>query len=105
MQITEIQKKATNQTGGEAEGTNTEEQKIALKEPEQFEVVFVKRKDLARQVKVKTGIQDNTNIEIIEGLNGDDEVIVAPYGLISKTLKDSTTIEVVKIDDLYKVKK
>jgi HlyD family secretion protein len=56
-------------------------------------------------VKVKTGIQDNTNIEIIEGLSVGDEIVVAPYGLISKTLKDSTAIEVVKIDDLYKVKK
>jgi HlyD family secretion protein len=68
-------------------------------------VVFVNRKGLARQVKVKTGIQDNTYIQIIDGLNEDDEIIVAPYGLISKTLKDSTVIETVKIDDLYKVKK
>jgi HlyD family secretion protein len=79
--------------------------KVATKDSEQFEVVFVNRKGLARQVKVKTGIQDNTNIEILEGLSPDDEIIVAPYGLISKTLKDSTTIEIVKIDDLYKVKK
>ena len=96
-------KKATNQP--EIEGANPKVEKGTLKEPEQFEVVFVKRKDLARQVKVKTGIQDNTNIEIIEGLGTDDEVVIAPYGLISKTLKDSTVIEVVKIADLYKVKK
>jgi len=98
-------KKVNNEPVADVEGTNKSEDKVALKEPEQFEVVFVKRKDLARQVKVKTGIQDNTNIEIIQGLNPDDEIVVAPYGLISKTLKDSTTIEVVKIDDLYKVKK
>jgi len=96
-------KKATNQQ--EVEGSKTKEEKISLKEPEQFEVVFVNRKGLARQVKVKTGIQDNANIQIVQGLNSDDEVIIAPYGLISKTLKDSTAIEVVKIDDLYKVKK
>ncbi len=98
-------KKATNQLEPEANGNAKGEEKVALKEPEQFEVVFVKRKDLARQVKVKTGIQDNTNIEIVEGLNSDDEILIAPYGLISKTLKDSTAIEVVKIDELYKVKK
>ena len=89
----------------EVEGANTKDEKVTLKDPEQFEVVFVNRKGLARQIKVKTGIQDNTNIQILEGLNADDEIIVAPYGLISKTLKDSTSIEVVKIDDLYKVKK
>ena len=98
-------KKVNNEPAADVEGANKSEDKVASKEPEQFEVVFVKRKDLARQVKVKTGIQDNTNIEIIQGLKPDDEIVVAPYGLISKTLKDSTTIEVVKIDDLYKVKK
>ncbi len=98
-----IAKQANNQP--EVEGANNKEEKVTLKDPEQFEVVFVNRKGLARQVKVKTGIQDNSNIQILEGLNADDEIIVAPYGLISKTLKDSTSIEVVKIDDLYKVKK
>jgi len=98
-------KKVNNEPVTDVEGANKSEDKVALKEPEQFEVVFVKRNNLARQIKVKTGIQDNTNIEIIQGLNTDDEIVVAPYGLISKTLKDSTSIEVVKIDELYKVKK
>jgi HlyD family secretion protein len=98
-------KKSMTQPVAEAEGKATNEETISSKDPEQFEVVFVNRNGLARQVKVKTGIQDNTNIQIIEGLNPDDEIIVAPYGLISKTLKDSTLIEIVKLDDLYKVKK
>ena len=89
----------------EDEAAKSKDEKVTPKDPEQFEVVFVNRKGFARQVKVKTGIQDNTNIEIIEGLTPEDEIIVAPYGLISKTLKDSALIEVVKIDDLYKVKK
>jgi len=89
----------------ESDAAKAKDEKVMPKDPEQFEVVFVNRKGFARQVKVKTGIQDNTNIEIIEGLDPEDEIIVAPYGLISKTLKDSTLIEVVKIDDLYKVKK
>lgn len=93
-------KKANTQSEADASST-----KVVLKEPEQLEVVFVKRKDLARQVKVKTGIQDNTAIEVIEGLTLEDEIITAPYGLISKLLKDSTTIEVVKLDELYKSKK
>ena len=98
-------KGAIQKPEAETDAAAEKDEKTTIKEPEQFEVVFVNRKGLARQVKVKTGIQDNTNIQILEGLNPDDEVIVAPYGLISKTLKDSTLIEVVKIDDLYKVKK
>ena len=74
-------------------------------EAKQHEVVFVYNKGLVREKKVKTGIQDNVNIEIESGLEGGEEVVVAPYGLISRTLKDSMTVEVVPIDDLYKTKK
>ncbi len=85
--------------------TDTNAKEIAPKEPEQHEVVFVIKNNLAWKKRVKTGIQDNTRIEILEGLSVGDEVIVAPYGLISKTLKDSTAIQIVKIEDLYQVKK
>lgn len=78
---------------------------VAPKEPEQHEVVFLVRNKLAWKAKVKVGIQDNTRIEILDGITSGDEVIVAPYGLISKTLKDSTAVEVVKIEELYQVKK
>jgi HlyD family secretion protein len=76
-----------------------------VKEPEQLEVVFVNQNGLARQRKVKTGIQDNTDIEITSGLEPGEEIITAPYGIVSRTLKDSTRIEIVKIEELYKVKK
>lgn len=91
----------------EAEGPSTENQSDKMAQssaPEQFEIVFRMENGLARQVKVKTGIQDNTHIEILEGVSLDDEIITAPYGLVSKTLKDSTAVEVVKVEDLYKTK-
>ncbi len=83
----------------------TNSQEVAPKETEQHEVVFLVRNKLAWKAKVKTGIQDNTRIEILDGIKAGDEVIVAPYGLISKTLKDSTAVQVVKIEELYQVKK
>lgn len=90
----------------EKEGVNdTNAKEIAPKELEQNEVVFLVRNKRAWKTKIKTGIQDNTRIEIRQGLKAGDEVVIAPYGLISKTLKDSTAIEVVKIEDLYQVKK
>ena len=90
----------------EKEGTSDTNAKEAVpKEPEQHEVVFVLKNKLVWKKRVKTGIQDNTRIEISSGLSPGDEVIVAPYGLISKTLKDSTSVQVVKIEDLYQVKK
>ena len=42
---------------------------------------------------MKTGIQDDTNIEIIEGLTKDDKIITGPYNMVSKTLKAGDLIE------------
>lgn len=57
---------------------------------------------LARDVK--TGIQDNSYIEIISGIKEGDEVITAPFSAISKKLSDSTLIQIVKKEELFKVK-
>jgi len=86
-----------------ASDTNSKE--AAPKEPEQHEVVFIVKNNLAWKKRVKIGIQDNTRIEILEGIAVGDEIVVAPYGLIAKTLKDSTSVKVVKIEDLYQTKK
>jgi HlyD family secretion protein len=53
---------------------------------------------------VKTGIQDNNYIEITEGVEDSARVISAPFSAISKKLSDSTLIEIVKKEDLYKEK-
>lgn len=53
---------------------------------------------------VKTGIQDNNYIEIMSGIAENDKVISAPYSAISKKLSDSTFVEIVKKEDLFKVK-
>jgi len=61
---------------------------------EKFECVFVKNNDEAKLQVVKTGIQDDTNIEIVSGLAEGDEIITGPYSLVSKTLKSGDKIEV-----------
>lgn len=67
------------------------------------EIVFITKGDTARIVEVRTGIQDNQYIEIIEGLKGDEEVITAPYSAISRKLKDKSLIRKVKNkDELFK---
>ena len=70
------------------------------------EVVFVLQPDgKVKKVVVKTGIQDINNIEVTQGLKVGDEIIVAPYNVISKTLKDGTKVKVVPKDKLFEVKK
>lgn len=67
------------------------------------EVVFVydKKKKTVRRVKVKTGIQDNSYVQILRGLKKSDQVVVAPFSAISRTLKDGSSVEVVDEDKLF----
>jgi HlyD family secretion protein len=53
---------------------------------------------------VKTGIQDNSYIEVLSGVKEGDEVISAPFSAISKKLSDSTLVQIVKKEELYKIK-
>ena len=64
-------------------------------------VVFVALEGKAKMRKVKTGIQDNTYIEITEGLKPEEEIIIAPYSAVSRDLTDETSIEIVPADRLF----
>lgn len=70
----------------ELEKEEAKEKGKAPKKDEKFECVFVKIGDKAKLKVVKTGIQDDTNIEIISGLKKGDEIIVGPYSMVSKEL-------------------
>lgn len=65
------------------------------------EYVFLNNGGKAKMVEVKTGIQDNTYIEVTSGLEDGQEVITGPYRAISKRLKDGDAIKVVDKKDLY----
>ena len=67
------------------------------------EVVFiVNDESKAEFIKIKTGIQDNNYIQVLEGIEEDDEIITAPYNAVSKKLKTDALVEVVDRKDLFK---
>ena len=70
----------------------------------QQEVVFIYVKGIAKKVLVKTGVQDNTNIQILSGLKENDEVISAPYAVVTKKLKDGNKVTKVDKAKLYEGK-
>ncbi len=72
---------------------------------EELVVAFVAKKDTAIMKVVETGIQDDRYIEIIDGIEPDDEVIVSPYSAVSKKLKNKSLIEIVDQEDLFKEEK
>ena len=53
---------------------------------ERFECVFVNEGGKAVLRPITTGIQDDTNIEVVKGLEKGEEVITGPYTLVSKEL-------------------
>ena len=57
------------------------------------ECVFLFRNSMANFTIVKTGIQNDKYIEVLEGIADSDVVIVGPYSLVSKTLKDGMKVE------------
>ncbi len=79
-----------------------EEDQLTEEEEEVHEYVFIYNEGVAKLTQVKTGVQDNTYIEITEGLKAGDKIITAPYRAVSKTLKKGDSVEEVKKEDLFK---
>jgi HlyD family secretion protein len=57
-------------------------------------IVFVVEGGLARAVQVKTGIQSDTHIEIVDGISDGAEVVSGSYRAISQTLGNLTPVTV-----------
>jgi HlyD family secretion protein len=69
------------------------ESKTLSENEEKFECVFVKEGQKAKLRVVKTGIQDDSNIQIISGLKEGEEVITGPYNTVTKSLKCDDLVE------------
>ena len=81
-----------------------EDKKVAAKSDKKFECVFVKEGDKAKIRVVKTGIQDDTNIEITSGLKKGDVVIIGPYTTVTKDLNSGDKVTAKKDTDKIKEK-
>lgn len=71
-------------------------------EKELVEVVFIVMEgDTVKAVPVVTGIQDDTYIQVKEGVKAGDKVVSGPYSVLSRKLEPGARIEVVKEEALY----
>jgi HlyD family secretion protein len=75
-----------------------EDKKATPKSDKKFECVFVKVGDKAKIRIIKTGIQDDTNIEVISGLKPGDVVITGPYTTVSKELNSGDKVKLKKAE-------
>lgn len=73
-----------------------EEKNTVPKNDKKLECVFLKVGEKAKIKIVKTGIQDDTNIEILSGVKSGDEVITGPYTTVSKELNSGDKVKLKK---------
>jgi len=74
-------------------GVQANEDKTKHKSDKKYECVFVRQGDKAKIRVVKTGIQDDTNIEISEGLKPGEEIITGPYTTVTKDLNSGDKVK------------
>lgn len=85
-----IDKPNLSTTQGEQPENEAKAKKERSNKPK--EVVFVIKDSKAKMVEVKTGISDDTYIEILSGLKGDEDVVSGPYRAISKELEEGSKV-------------
>jgi HlyD family secretion protein len=73
--------------------TNTKEVK-SQKKNKPKEIVFIVENGIAKQKLVKTGISDDTYIEVIEGLSENEEVVKGSFKAINKDLEKDSKVKV-----------
>ncbi|MBN1561806.1 efflux RND transporter periplasmic adaptor subunit [candidate division KSB1 bacterium] len=82
---------------GDADSTQESGRSVDEKEQKR-EVVFVVKDGIAGIVPVKTGISDDTNIEIVSGLEEGQMVVSGSYKAISHDLKDGSQVKTKQAD-------
>ncbi|WP_103069952.1 efflux RND transporter periplasmic adaptor subunit [Aquimarina sediminis] len=72
--------------------------KMSTDTDKKFECVFIKKGETAKLRVITTGIQDDSNIEVLSGLKEGEEVITGPYNIVTKILETGDKVTVEKED-------
>lgn len=102
-----IQAVTTRERPGSKKNSNaklvSDEQNDEEKNREELEeVVFqVTAADTVARAAVKTGIQDDTYIEVTTGLSAGDDIVIGPYSAVARKLKSGDKVIRVDPDKFY----
>lgn len=88
----QLRQKSNSGENNEAIADEIPEQTYAADKDGFVEVVFVVDGEIVQAKPVKTGIQSETDIEILEGLSENDEVVIGSYRAISKDLQNGASV-------------
>ena len=83
-------------TAAETEQNNDDEAVVERKQrfEKPKEIVFIIKDGSAQSVEVETGISNDNYIQIISGLEGDEDVVSGSYRAISRELKDGSKVRI-----------
>ncbi|MDZ4713252.1 MAG: efflux RND transporter periplasmic adaptor subunit [bacterium] len=90
----ETQGQEVSGSEGENENLTRESDQKQSKKLKPKELVFIVNNNEAKRENVKTGISDDSFIEITEGVQEDQEVVKGSFKAINKELEDGTKIKV-----------
>ncbi|CUT06409.1 efflux RND transporter periplasmic adaptor subunit [Candidatus Kryptonium thompsonii] len=77
-------------------GASTESNPGKNSKDDMVEVVFVIENGVAKMVPVKRGISGEMYVEIVEGLKGDEQIVVGSFRAINRELEDGVKVRVQK---------
>lgn len=93
--VEQLKKHAAKPDSGDGENADKSQEVKYHPDKDGFvEIVFIIRDGKAWATPVKTGIQSDTHIEIVHGLQAGDEVVIGNYRAISKDLQNATEVTV-----------
>jgi HlyD family secretion protein len=92
----QLQKKPEGKKSGEAIAADSAKPQFTPDKDGFVEIVFVVKNGKVEARQVRTGIQSNTHIEILDGLSEGDEVVTGSYRAISKDLENGAAVTIKK---------
>ncbi|MCG3120067.1 MAG: Macrolide export protein MacA [bacterium] len=90
----QLQKKPASKKSGEAIAADSAKPQFTPDKDGFVEIVFVVKNGKVEARQVKTGIQSNSHIEILDGLSEGDQVVTGSYRAISKDLENGAEVSV-----------
>ncbi|MEX0721872.1 MAG: efflux RND transporter periplasmic adaptor subunit [Balneolaceae bacterium] len=79
---------------------STDQDDLIIKKEDIRKVVFIVEDGMVHRREVKTGISDNTHIQILNGIEAGNEIVIGSYRVLSNTLKNGDKVNINKAADL-----
>jgi HlyD family secretion protein len=97
--IQSVAVRTMEQLGAEPAGEGEEDARFVPDSDGFVEIVWIVADGRAEARQVKTGIQNETHIEVVDGLGEEDQVVIGNYRAISRDLEDGSVVSLASDDD------